>query len=94
MCGWLWEHRESLPRSALVLFAPDRSSSEHVRISPVWDSKEQWPPTLEALLSEGVIEWDKSTAGANMIPRLRNCRAMMLLSRWDGLPRVLREAGG
>jgi len=92
MCAWLWEHKDSLPRPALVLFALDRPSSDQVRITPVWDSREQWPPTLEALLSEGLIEWDKTTVGAAMIPRLRTCRAVILLSRWDGFPRVLREA--
>jgi glycosyltransferase involved in cell wall biosynthesis len=75
--AWLLANEARLPRPAVVLLAPD--------------DREQ-PPELAALVERNLIEWDPTTRGEGLLPRLRECRGLVLLSRWDGQPRILREA--
>ncbi|MBW3661833.1 MAG: glycosyltransferase [Actinobacteria bacterium] len=77
LCRWLDKRRDVLPRPAVLLLAP---------------SDDPVPPNLGQLIADGVLEWDSSTRGADLLPRLAGCRGQMLLSRYDGQPRVLREA--
>lgn len=77
LCRWLDTRRAVLPRPAVLLLAP---------------SDDPAPPALEGLIADGLLEWDATTRGADLLPRLAGCRGQMLLSRYDGQPRVLREA--
>lgn len=77
MCAWLSAEAHHLPRPAVLLLAP---------------SDEPAPEPISRLQQEGLLEWDAVTRGPDVLPRLTTCRAVMLLSRWDGQPRVLREA--
>lgn len=75
--AWLRECAGRLPRPAVVLMAP------------VGDGA---PEGLDEALSAGVLRWRPDIRGGDLLPALRRCRGVMLLSRWDGQPRVLREA--
>lgn len=77
LCAWLRAYDAELPRPAAVLLTP--------RVDP-------HPPELDALVAEGLLEWDSVTTGAALAARLRDCRAAMLLSRFEAQPRALREA--
>lgn len=77
LCAWLDASRDRLPRPAVLLLAP---------------SDEPPPPALGALIEDGLLRWDSETRGADLLPELAACRGQMLLSRYDGQPRVLREA--
>jgi hypothetical protein len=77
LCTWLDAQRAVLPRPAVLLLAP---------------SDDPVPPDLGRLIADGLLEWDPTTRGADLLPRLAGCRGQMLLSRYDGQPRVLREA--
>lgn len=77
LCAWLCAYEASLPRPAALLFA--RATG------PV-------PDTLPGLVERGVLVWDQERSGAELLDDVRRCRAVMTLSRFDGLPRVLREA--
>jgi glycosyltransferase involved in cell wall biosynthesis len=78
MCRWLEAYADRLPRPAAVLFAPDDGQSR--------------PAQMTALIDQGVLRWDPVTRGVELGRELGSCRGVMLLSRWDGQPRVLREA--
>lgn len=77
LCGWLEACAAELPRPAAVLLAP-RPAGGH--------------PRLDRLVAAGLLEWDGSTTGVALAERLRRCRAVMLLSRFEAQPRALREA--
>jgi glycosyltransferase involved in cell wall biosynthesis len=77
LAGWLQSRRDELPRPALRLFAP---------------AGEQAPRAIAELIADGVIDWDMHTTGADLAAELERCRAMILLTRYEGQPRVLREA--
>jgi glycosyltransferase involved in cell wall biosynthesis len=66
-----------LPRPALRLFAPGDTAP---------------PQDIAELIAAGVIAWDTHTSGADLAAELRRCRALLLLTRYEGQPRVLREA--
>ena len=50
------------------------------------------PHDIAELVGDGLIEWDTTTRGADLLPRLLACRGMVLLSRFEAQPRALREA--
>lgn len=77
MCRWVDTCREVLPRPAVLLLAPDSDEA---------------PDLLRRLEAEGLVEWDRTTRGADLLPRLDGCRGMLLLTRYEGQPRGLREA--
>ncbi|MGH3664859.1 MAG: hypothetical protein ACRDU8_02000, partial [Egibacteraceae bacterium] len=77
VCAWLLRHADQLPRPAVRLFAPADPAGEAV-VGPARDA--------------GLLEWDTTTSGAKLAPALRSCRGLVLLSRYEGQPRVLREA--
>lgn len=77
MCAWLRVHESSLPRPAVLLLAPDETGT---------------PEEVRKLAAAGLIDWDTTTRGAALIERLAQTRGVMLLSRFDGQPRSLREA--
>lgn len=77
LVDWLSAHAQELPRPAAVLYAPADG--------PV-------PDGLSARLADGTLVWDRTTVGADLARQLQGVRAVCLLSRWEGQPRVLREA--
>jgi glycosyltransferase involved in cell wall biosynthesis len=77
MCEWLTAYASTLPHPAVVLLAPRATNA---------------PPQLHNLVRAGLIEWDWDSRGADLRGPLRRCRGAMLLSRFDGQPRSLREA--
>lgn len=77
LSAWLGECTERLPRPAVVLMAPRGDSG---------------PEGFDEALSGGLLDWRPDVRGGDLLPSLRRCRGVMLLSRWDGQPRVLREA--
>ncbi|TAL22731.1 MAG: glycosyltransferase family 1 protein [Frankiales bacterium] len=78
LCAWLETHAEELPRPAAVLYAPEDGSPR--------------PDVLPALVEQGLLRWDTTSRGADLVRELERARGVVLLSRWDGQPRVLREA--
>lgn len=78
LCHWLDACRDDLPRPAAVLYAPDDGAAR--------------PPELSRLVDEGLLRWDTTSRGAALVSELSHARGVVLLSRWDGQPRVLREA--
>lgn len=78
LCAWLEAHAEDLPRPAAVLYAPEDGSPR--------------PDSLPRLIDDGLLRWDKTSRGADLVRELEAARGVVLLSRWDGQPRVLREA--
>lgn len=77
LARWLSSCADRLPHPAAVLYAP----------------KPPVPPTqLTDLVDRGLLLWDPHIRGAQLAAALRECRGVMLLSRYDGQPRVLREA--
>ena len=78
ICVWLDAYRDELPRPAAVLYAADDGAPR--------------PPELARLVHEGLLRWDTVSRGADLVSELGRARAVVLLSRWDGQPRVLREA--
>lgn len=86
--AWLEGHGDDLPRPALLLLAP-RSDA----VGPIADRPDtEVVRRLDALEDLGLLEWDATTMGTDLIARLADCRGVLLLSRWDGQPRALREA--
>ena len=78
VCAWLDAYGEDpVPRPAVLLLAP---GPDHV------------PPAVERLRDEGLIEWDERTSGADLTGPLGRSRGVLLLTRYEGYPRVLREA--
>lgn len=80
VCTWLERYGAELPRPAALLLAPRRDGDP--------------TPTaqLQQLLESGLLAWDDHSTGAALLERLRSCRGQMLLSRWEGQPRALRES--
>jgi glycosyltransferase involved in cell wall biosynthesis len=78
ICGWLDACADVLPRPAVVLYAADEGQPRPSRLGPLHD--------------EGLLHWDQDSRGAALVAELLRSRAVVLLSRWDGQPRVLREA--
>lgn len=78
LCAWLEAHADDLPRPAAVLYAPEDGSPR--------------PDSLHGLIEQGLLRWDKTSRGADLVRELEGARGLVLLSRWDGQPRVLREA--
>jgi glycosyltransferase involved in cell wall biosynthesis len=78
LCYWLDACRDELPRPAVVLYAPDDGSSV--------------PELMPGLMADGLLRWDTTSRGADLVHELQQARGVGLLSRWDGQPRVLREA--
>lgn len=86
--SWLESHDRDLPRPALLLLAPRTDV-----VGPIGgDVDATTAGRLRALESRGLIEWDDTSTGTQLIARLRRCRGVLLLSRWEGQPRALREA--
>ena len=77
LATWLQSRRDELPHPALRLFAPASDTA---------------PPAIAELIADGVIDWDTRTTGADLAPELARCRALILLTRYEGQPRVVREA--
>ncbi len=77
LAAWVEAYADDLPRPAVLLLAPTADDA---------------PAGLVDLVDRGLITWDPEARGADVAAALRGCRAQMLLSRWDGQPRVLREA--
>lgn len=73
---WLLSYSDSLPKPAVLLFAPDGAL----------------PKDLAEAERQGLLRWDRATHGAALAPHLHRCRGVALLSRFDGQPRVVREA--
>lgn len=76
LCDWLRTHAPSLPRPAAVLATPDGDAGPQVR----------------GAVDAGLLDWDRTHHGAELLPLLEGARGAILLSRWDGQPRILREA--
>lgn len=77
VCGWLDAYADRLPRPALLLLAPDDPDP---------------PADVARLCALGLIEWDTDARGAGLLEPLRRSRGVILLTRYEGYPRVLREA--
>jgi glycosyltransferase involved in cell wall biosynthesis len=77
LCAWVSAYASTLPHPAVILLVP-RGRDE--------------PPQLHELVRQGLIEWDAESRGAALESPLQRCRGAMLLSRFDGQPRSLREA--
>ncbi len=77
VCAWLDAYRDELPRPAVVLLAPPDDDP---------------PAEVVRLCTDGLIEWDQRSSGADLAGPLGRCRAVILLTRYEGYPRVLREA--
>ncbi len=77
LCAWLEVHGDDLPRPAVLLLAPEPPDV---------------PDRLQALVNDGLIEWNTTATGRSLHRELLRCRALLLLSRYDGQSRVLREA--
>ena len=77
LCEWLETYRDVLPQPAVILLAP---------------TPEKTPARLSRLVDDGLIDWRPDVGGADLLPHLRQSRGVMLLSRWDGQSRILREA--
>ena len=82
LCRWLATHEAKLPRPAVRLFAPGDTTALSADLAA----------ELDRLVAAGIMDWDQETRGPALLPALRKCRGLMLLSRFDGQPRVLREA--
>jgi glycosyltransferase involved in cell wall biosynthesis len=80
LATWLETHGDALPRPALVLLTPEPEQDDPVAVR------------LRRLAADGLVDWDTTTRGQSLADRLRTCRGAVLLSRWDGQPRALREA--
>ncbi len=81
VAAWLERHGDALPRPAALLLAPD--DHEHA------------PETRARLLdleARGLLEWDRHSSGRALLGQLARCRGVVLLSRWEGQPRAIREA--
>jgi glycosyltransferase involved in cell wall biosynthesis len=50
------------------------------------------PQELADAVDGGAIEWDRDSMGADLLPRLRECRGVVQLSRWEAQSRACREA--
>ena len=77
LCAWLELYGDELPQPAVLLCAP---------------VPEAIPQRLSALVDQGLIEWNPTASGTELLSEIQRCRAVMLLSRWDGQSRILREA--
>lgn len=77
LATWLEVGAGDRSTPALRLFAPDDRGA---------------PATIARLVTDGVIDWDRTSTGAALAPELRRCRAVLLLTRYEAQPRVLREA--
>lgn len=73
---WLEAYEDSVPRPAVRIFSPLPDGS----------------CGLQELARRGLVEWDPDTRGEALTTALRSCSAAVLLSRWEGQPRALREA--
>jgi len=80
VAAWLERHADDLPRPAVLLLAP-RDDSDSVLVR-----------RFAELTEAGLVEWDTTSQGAALTERLQQCRGVLLLSRWEGQPRALREA--
>lgn len=78
LCAWLEAYRDDLPRPAVVLYAPDDGAAR--------------PQSLTRVMQDGTLVWDTHSRGQDLVTGLSGSRGVLLLSRWDGQPRVLREA--
>lgn len=76
MTRWVQECADELPRPAVRLLAPPEDDP---------------PADLRQLIDSGLVLWDAKTRGAALAPALQTCRGLMLLSRWECHPRILRE---
>jgi glycosyltransferase involved in cell wall biosynthesis len=77
LCTWLAARADSLPRPAVLLFAPHEG---------------EYPSVLDDLVEERLIDWHQPAYGSDLLAALEKTRGLMLLSRWDGQSRILREA--
>lgn len=73
---WVAEYASELPRPAVRVFAASPEGVTEIGLGE----------------HHGWVHWDPDTRGAALAPALMACRAVILLSRWEGQPRVLREA--
>jgi glycosyltransferase involved in cell wall biosynthesis len=80
LCDWLETAGADLPRPAVMLLVPPPPADD-----PVADR-------LRALEAAGLVEWDTTSTGPDLLACLRRCRGVLQLSRWEGQPRALREA--
>lgn len=78
LCAWLEAYRDELPRPAVVLYAIDDGARR--------------PDALARCVADGTLLWDTTSRGQDLVAGLSEARGVVLLSRWDGQPRVLREA--
>lgn len=78
LCSWVDVRRADLPRPAAVLYASDDGAAR--------------PELLTELHDEGLLVWDRTSRGQALLADLAKARGVALLSRYDGQPRVLREA--
>lgn len=76
LAAWLEASRAEVPHPALRLFAPQGDL----------------PAAMDALVADGIVDWDQHTTGAELAETLGDCRGLVLLTRYEGQPRVLREA--
>ncbi len=74
---WLFDYADVLPRPAAVLCVTSQQPGDR---------------TIVEAQRRGLLRWDRLSRGADLMPVLQQGRASMLLSRWDGFPRVVREA--
>lgn len=91
LAAWLEQHADALPRPAVLLLVPPAGAGGEP-LGTAGGPEADLRARLEALTEQGLIEWDDQTRGAALAGRLAGCRGAVLLSRWDGQPRVLREA--
>src|SRR5690606_18179639 len=85
-------HRKGIDRLAAWLQVAADSTAERPLLRLFAPAGDAPPPALAELIARGVVAWDTETSGADLAGPLRQCRALMLLSRYEGQPRVLREA--
>lgn len=76
LAAWLRACADELPRPAALLLAPDGVAGVAL---------------LGELEEEGLLVWDRTTTGSEVLDRPRPCRGL-LPSRWEAQARAVREA--
>jgi glycosyltransferase involved in cell wall biosynthesis len=74
---WLERYADELPRPAVMVFTAEDDASREA---------------LADLERQGLVVWDRTSTGSALRQGLATCRGAVLLSRWEGQPRALREA--
>src|SRR5690606_33903260 len=75
-------HRKGIDRLAAWLQVAADSTAERPLLRLFAPAGDAPPPALAELIARGVVAWDTETSGADLAGPLRQCRALMLLSRY------------